>query len=128
MEASWPGTPALTPAPISIALTPDPSSIGWARGATRRRRKARNDEVSPDDGFSKASGVVILLKIAAGSRLKTAPAASFINPVTSVQHQILPTPLDGGARRGYVRHLVHLATAPTESFVECLEPFLAAQP
>src|SRR5439155_27113890 len=46
-EARWTGT---------SALTPDPSPIGWARGAPRRGRKLRHDEASSDLRFSTSSG------------------------------------------------------------------------
>src|SRR5436309_3591081 len=132
MEVGSPKTPALAPALSS-----------------RRGRNLRNDEASSDHGSSTASGVLSLfsmaadyveaaglgkLKVALPSEpptviwLKIALAAPFIDPVTGVQHQVLPAPLDGGAWGRRVRNFVHLATAPTEGFVERLESFLPTQP
>ena len=53
-------TPAVAPtlSPLAIALTPDPSPIGWARGATRRERKMRRHEASSGQNHSTPSGVV----------------------------------------------------------------------
>jgi len=62
MEVGRTEKPALTLSlsPLSLALTPDPSPIGWASGAPRRGRKLRRDEASSDHCFSTRSGLLNL--------------------------------------------------------------------
>ena len=62
VEVRWTETSALTPSlsPLSLALTPDPSPIGWARGAPRRGRSMRRDVTRLGGRFSTRSGVLRL--------------------------------------------------------------------